>query len=148
MCLILLHLPSFLLEIRVNFETFLLSRNVDWFSLGWSKKNINGWLKKPHFPAPPTLNIFVGGKLHNPLDPRLSTDKKVRENDLAFWVNYRRHLGESVIGVFQKSRNIRGYPLMYMYLSTTFVLLFVQFEIFLMWLNLRRYFHKVSSKRN
>ena len=62
MCLIILYRPSFLLEIRVIIK---ISKNpcypinVDWFSLGWSKKKFKmAKAKKPHFPAPPILNIF------------------------------------------------------------------------------------------
>ena len=67
--LILLHTPSFLVEIRVIIK---ISKNpcypinVDWFSLEWSKKKKKNSKKKfkmadskkPHFPAPPILNIF------------------------------------------------------------------------------------------
>ena len=51
--LILLHTPSFLLEIRVIIKILKnpgYPINVDWFSLEWSNKNIqNGRLKKTHF---------------------------------------------------------------------------------------------------
>ena len=60
---------NFWLETRVIIKILThpcYPRNFDWFSLGWSKKNKNfekkkikmADSKKPHFPAPPILNIF------------------------------------------------------------------------------------------